>query len=500
MVFFFLFWSCCATLFYFVVTRERVLYRVHSSNSRSLALGLPVVLLLSDMAPKRDRANTTMDDPEKKLKMNDVKDVKSSDSMTVGKGMRKQPMILLVLFLRVYYGSAGVTATTIVAGSGGGSSGAVAVAAAAMTTSVPLMIDIMKPEKDPSSEWQEENAVRRPLYRYEKSIIAGTLGVPKDRVPQMHGLMEAIHNAFAMEVPLILSPDVIQLAIVQFVARWVNANPSKYQVKLGVQKDGKQEIEIIRDQLSTADTAEQATPKWATCFPEFQSEINKRLKSTPVLQAIQTEFSTTTEEDRLTRVVALMDTVQHFFTYVVRTRCGIPKVGLLGTAKDWQSMMDSLQAYETDLEMGRWTKAMRVVLGHFVRALDTKQKPDAEFWKSIYSFHSGSGGNYISGWSLLFAPHTTNLETLIQPEYEWKTHNYVMGMGNVAKYGSGLSTVPFLWKYVDVTFPMKFLSGFAAPQTSGEGVKPSTGWAVSMNSKEQARSVDCKDGPEDDDD
>lgn len=150
--------------------------------------------------------------------------------------------------------------------------------------------------------------------------IAGTL---PSNVPGMHGLIQAAHEAFADELPLHLRPDDLYLAIVQQVAIQVASNPDKYRAKVGIQKpEGKEVIRVRHDGLSTADSIAKATPKWATVFPVFAEEINKRIKATDVTKAVQLQFSTTSSQDVLVRQIAFMDVLKSYFDYRVCTRCG----------------------------------------------------------------------------------------------------------------------------------------------------------------------------------
>lgn len=308
-----------------------------------------------------------------------------------------------------------------------------------------------------------------------KDAIAGKF--PKqDKAPTIHGLIETIHIAFAQEKELTLRPDDLQLAIVQQVAKHVASNPEKYRVKLGIKHDGKDKIVVEHDGLILGEEVSKATKKWATVFPVFQKEINKRMIETPVLKAIQTEFSTTDPKDQLIRQICLMDVVQCYFDFVVRTKCGIPAIHLLGTRQDWTNLRDSLDAYEKDLDMEWYTAPLKHILQHFINAYSGKV--NEKFWESIYKFQSRSGSGSANGWALAFVP-TEGAKSYTNSS-DWKEHQYVHSVSKPSLYGSGLASVPFIWDYIGTKYPMTFVAGFSSPDFNSKTInlECSTLWAV----------------------
>jgi hypothetical protein len=320
---------------------------------------------------------------------------------------------------------------------------------------------------------------------WPKSKLGAIAGTMDAQSPVIHGFMQTCHTAFAKEIGLEIRPDDIQLCIAQFVARWVGANPAKYRAKLGVRSlDGKEEIKIRHDDLSPADNLSDGTVKWAQVLPAFQQEMIKRLNPTPVMQALQLTFSTTTELDKVVRSVALMDVMQSYFNFVCLTACGIPSIHLHGSADDWRKLHRSLVAYEKELELGWWTKPIYKVLQHFVDAFTDSAKIDGSFWRSLYKYESVSGHSSADGWSILFAPPTLD-PSFLRDEKDWQNHQYVRPVSEPRLYGSGLSAVPFVWDCHGSKLPMKFVAGFAAPALttsmstiSGQRAQATTAWAV----------------------
>jgi len=62
-----------------------------------------------------------------------------------------------------------------------------------------------------------------------------------------------------------------------------------------------------------------------------------------------------------------MDTMKNYFEYKCYTSCGIPKVKLIGTLYDWESIRDRAQALEVfNLEF--WIKHLIPILDKFIAA------------------------------------------------------------------------------------------------------------------------------------
>lgn len=314
-------------------------------------------------------------------------------------------------------------------------------------------------------------SLRNGLWRNEgRDVIAGTM---HSRPPACHGFVQAVHEAFAKELDLILRPDDIQLAIVLLVSKTVAKNPDTYRSKLGL-KNQQQQIVVVCD-VQMNDPIDVATPKWAQVFPMFAKKIAEHCDDTPIMKSIRLAFSTTTSEDQLIRDIVLMETVKSSFKFVAYTKCGIPNVHLLGTIDDWQNLQTSLDAY-VDVDMGDWVKAAKVVLQHFIDAYSGKV--DKNFWESIYKFKSVSGTNKSDGWALLFAG------AQLMPETEWSKHQFVKTVTNVPELGTGFANLDFQWNHIGTIHQAKLVAGFAQPlyhpSPFTSAIQPSSAWAIKL--------------------
>ena len=333
---------------------------------------------------------------------------------------------------------------------------------------------------------------------------------------------EAVHRAFYEHYPLVISPDVIWLTVLQGLANHVDQNAEALRSKF-VEHEGKQEIVIDRPGFVKGS----AHNDWEGVFPEFEAKIGAHVGAETV-DALRSSFSTTGPAARVASVVALMDTVQHYFEYTMRCGCGFPTITLKGGADDWQAVRrkaEVLRRYDLDW----WLDALLPVLDQFVAA--AAGTPDVDFWRSLCNFRGASGmiSAPITGWLQVFFPYLNHAaakgwgsfeeaDAAFVPtkdgtpkrtmrrngglaEYQ-KSHQAGVGPSNWSRDGGGfggggngcgsgvklelippgLASAPF--KYVDVptgrTYDMAFMAGVSSIVQHAESgaLEPVVGWAV----------------------
>eukprot|EP00493_Phyllostaurus_siculus_P009083 UN09196 len=101
-----------------------------------------------------------------------------------------------------------------------------------------------------------------------------------------------------------------------------------------------------------------------------------------------------------------MDAMKSYFSYKVRTMCGIPKVKLLGTLNDWKQLKKSVQDLK-EYKLGWWVDKLIPVMDQFIKTYEGKGF-DKHFWGSVYKRHStfGSGATTTAdGWITLMFPY-----------------------------------------------------------------------------------------------
>jgi hypothetical protein len=293
-----------------------------------------------------------------------------------------------------------------------------------------------------------------------------------DVVPvEFHPLFAAVHLAFNDHRPLILSPDMIWLAIVQGVAIHVNNNSLALREHF-VRHEGKLEIVVRRDDFV------RGLPQnpWPEVFAEFSERIKIHIGTK---HAIFVEsFSTTGPIEKAAFEISLMDAMQKYFNFLVISRCGIPEITLEGRESDWQKISDSLQEIEK-LGLDTWVKYLKPILAQFIRAC--RGDVDGDFWRSIYKTNDQSGGPYVNGWLTHLIPYSRGSGTKEFLENPWMSgSNEWPGGISTSSLPSGISKAPFQWNYHETIFDYELLGGFLGvdQDSSTLALRPKIGWAV----------------------
>ncbi|CAL8075332.1 unnamed protein product [Orchesella dallaii] len=128
-------------------------------------------------------------------------------------------------------------------------------------------------------------------------------------------------------------------------------------------------------------------------------EIHKNLVDPQVKDWVFPNFSTTTENDKVTVGVVFMASMKKYFKYKFGMLCGIPWITLDGTTQDWQNILGRLEKLK-EYDLQPWYELLHPIIKKFVAAKKGKNSP--KFWRAIVDRYAGSGFDYISGWITAF--------------------------------------------------------------------------------------------------
>ncbi len=302
-----------------------------------------------------------------------------------------------------------------------------------------------------------------------------------------HPLIAAAHLAFSEHRPLVLSPDVIWVTIVQGLARHIHLNPEKYRSLL-VQHEGRRKLQIEVREID-----------WSKVVTGLVSLLCQETGG--MAKRFVCDFSTTGPVERMVSEIALLDMFQPYFTYKVREICGIPFVTLEGTKTDWQKLrkkVDLLAPFGLDW----WLKELRPICDQFIRA--AAGNVDQNHWCRIYKIRKAYGTEVINGWIGKLFPYIKDCNDgvysrwndLLNPKVEAEIRKLekeerLIGQETVMRFGvpgicidslpCGLSRVPLLLEYLDGSKEaMEFLAGSIAVTQDKEtaALRPVLGWAA----------------------
>lgn len=286
-----------------------------------------------------------------------------------------------------------------------------------------------------------------------------------------HALLAAAHFAFSQHRPLVLSPDMVWVALVQGLARHVRNHAERLRDRF-VSHQGKVEIRVVRDDLHRG-SPENA---WGGVIRELSARVRTHLG--PRYDGLVADFSTTGPAERTACEVALLDTFQPYFEYRVACICGIPEVTLEGAADDWRRLRDKVEAL-APYDLDWWLPRVRRVCDQFVRA--SRGDVDTGHWQDLYKRQDAYGWDVVNGWLVELVPYLKN----------WRTGNFTVRNPLLNDPGArvttnqlpgGLSQVPFRcgWQGRAEDAAMEFLGGFlgVTQDPATLALRPKLGWAV----------------------
>lgn len=337
---------------------------------------------------------------------------------------------------------------------------------AELTSLINLRVRLLKMEKEQPTIQHGIEACSR----FNTQLVAGV---------NFHPMIATLHLAFHDHRPLSLSPDMIWLLISQGVANHINAKSETLRPRF-VQHQGKLKLEVRRDDFI------KGVPEnpWHEVFPAFTNQIRTHVGE-ETHDFFVAHFSTTGAVEKAAFELVLMDAMQSYFTYVVTTICGIPRITLEGSSEDWRNVLQRAQMLKR-FDMDWWLEILHPLLEQFINAKEGT--PDVNFWQSIYKYQSVSGGAFVTGWITSFFPYLKNLQrnsSLLHPNVKPKQ---VGGMRplfdtphiGIDQFPAGLSKAPLCWDSPLASYKMHLIAGFIGVRQDAETLclRPEVGWAV----------------------
>ncbi|MCI0711054.1 MAG: DUF4419 domain-containing protein [Chloroflexi bacterium] len=295
-----------------------------------------------------------------------------------------------------------------------------------------------------------------------------------------HPFVEAVAIAFSAHFPLSLSPDHIWLLICQGLATHVNLNAEKLRHHF-VQHTGKEALKVEREIWGNSQA------EWTGVFEEFAEQVKDHVGD--IAEVIGARYSTTSVVEQAAFQMLLLKTVNDYFEYEFYTLCGIPRITLEGTPKDWRDLRRrAAELAQYDLEC--WINPLLPVLDEFVAASEGFVNTD--FWNNIFKWKNESGGPYITGWIGNFFPYIYQRrhrkdnpdvwERVLVPNPFLDKEPPMFGGLKKNILPNSLAQVPFKWFILDFDpIDMLVSAGFVGVSQNPDTLtlRPEIGWAVS---------------------
>ena len=286
------------------------------------------------------------------------------------------------------------------------------------------------------------------------------------------GFFTAVYEAYNNHWALRTTPEDWWFTIIRTVALAIDENAKSPKVRdFFVNHDGKKELRV--------DVAPGTLPHhvdYSSFFDQMTNLIDKNINVEGYVDAIRSDFSTSTKMHKIISEITVMSSTQDFFDFTGGTFCGIPRVEMLGTLKDWQNLKRKVLHLKKviltiieEIYLTEFFENLPVICDNLIETYNgTSFNATSEWWSHIFSkeerFGSG-GGTFYNGWFI----------------------EQFLNLGAVRSFGSvptGLVTVPMKLKefsgHEENSTLVAGIAGVTIEETSGDIpiVQANHGWAM----------------------
>lgn len=306
-----------------------------------------------------------------------------------------------------------------------------------------------------------------------------------------NAFIQTVQNCYDEHRPLILTPDIIWLAITQAVSIHLNQNLKEYQIKI-FKDTSNSTIEIRKRDDSLSFQKDNWSKILTTISEEVNNNVNKNYYSFFV-----PKFSTSTQVVKTAFEITMLDAFKKKFTYVGESGCGIPTITIKGTIQDWQWIYDNLHLLN-DIGLGKWADELKLIIEQFINA--SKGRIDRIFWQNIYKNSEEYNSYFISGWVVKLFPYLEDTEDAIIAEEGEDNYDGLLKFKQAYKknpflynqdylkstlatndFPSGLSSINFRWDdfFREKITHLNFYAGFMGiKQYKNKALETFISWAI----------------------
>jgi hypothetical protein len=301
-----------------------------------------------------------------------------------------------------------------------------------------------------------------------------------------NAFLTTVYLAHSQHRPLVISPDMIWLLIMQGFNHHIQLHPEK----LGIGT----KIKTVKVYSPESD------PSWDVVVRELSQALKKKIPSKK-FDFLVPEFSTTGEKEAMAFQINMLQVFENNFAYEFYAVCGIPSITLEGGSDDWEKII-RLTAALKDYGLDWWISELTPVLDEFLKT--SNGDINTAFWQGIYKARGEYTNTYVNGWITKFFPYIILPEKVTDDDDSGKEKtkrnrdrviaNPCFGGGNNAKaetmnggltheqFPNGLSKVSFtLYRSPkDRGASRQAIAGFIgiSQDTSTMALKPEIGWII----------------------
>ncbi|OJJ22650.1 hypothetical protein BI308_19465 [Roseofilum reptotaenium AO1-A] len=221
--------------------------------------------------------------------------------------------------------------------------------------------------------------------------------------------------------------------------------------------------------------------EWSQAVHEWTLLIRDRVGA-EVYHLLECNFSTTTPNALTASRIVMMDAFRQYFDYKMIGACGIPKITLLGTVQDWQSICDRVRMM-AEYNLNWWTDRLLPICEELVNT--ASGHPSLSFWQQIYKPQEVYLADLTNGWLADLFPYLldpiTREPSRRNPILAIERSNIQSDDGiPLHRLPVGLSKVPFKLTLNQQEYSLELLAGLIGVyQNPDEStLTPEIGWSV----------------------
>ncbi|EGO21324.1 hypothetical protein SERLADRAFT_410753 [Serpula lacrymans var. lacrymans S7.9] len=218
----------------------------------------------------------------------------------------------------------------------------------------------------------------------------------RDIMPQKHGFVHTVLEAYNNHRSLIIRPDDVWLAILIQFKLFVDGNPELLR-RYFVNHEGQKFMEISPGDRYSMNTME-ISRQVSVLMLETIVDVDLR-------EWILPQFSTTTLADTTTCAIVMMAAMKERFSHEYHLSSGIPRVTLDGEKKDWENILIRIERLKRyGIKAIAWYHLLRPVISRIIAACDSPNSAqNLEFWNRIVHYEArGSSSPLLTGWITAF--------------------------------------------------------------------------------------------------
>ena len=296
-------------------------------------------------------------------------------------------------------------------------------------------------------------------------------------------LIQGLSLAYKNHFPIIISPDMIWILILQGYSRYMEKYAENDREKY-VNFEGQKTLYINRSNLQLSSATEK---DWAGIMDECVEQISQYVGK-ETISNLKSDFSTTNDTTLVVSHTSIMSAMKQYFKYeVLFEGCGVSYIILEGSLEDWKKIKSKLN-YLSKFSLDWWTEHLIPIIDNIIK---TKEYYDAhkninneliEFWKDMIKVKDSYDiyfPDIINGWIIKFIPKLDEEKPKLYEELHEKDIPEQI-------ISCPLKIIELIEDKFKILYTCDLASGFFGMIQDKKtlAVKPVIGYAISVDKKE----------------